>query len=56
MPVGQLRTVPTDLLESGGLPEVACTVWSNLVGSARLAEGETLLLHGGGSGIGTFAI
>ena len=56
VPVGQLMTVPTDLVESGGLPEVACTVWSNLVGSARLAEGETLLVHGGGSGIGTFAI
>jgi putative PIG3 family NAD(P)H quinone oxidoreductase len=56
VPVGQVMTVPADLVESGGLPEVACTVWSNLVGGARLAEGETLLVHGGGSGIGTFAI
>jgi putative PIG3 family NAD(P)H quinone oxidoreductase len=56
VPVGQLLPVPTDVLESAGLPEVACTVWSNLVGVARLAAGETLLMHGGGSGIGTFAI
>ena len=38
------------------LPEVACTVWSNLVQVARLGAGETLLVHGGGSGIGTFAV
>jgi putative PIG3 family NAD(P)H quinone oxidoreductase len=56
VPVGQLLPVPTDVLESAALPEVACTVWSNLVGVARLAAGETLLVHGGGSGIGTFAI
>jgi len=56
VPVGQLMPVPTDVVESAALPEVACTVWSNLVGAARLAEGESLLVHGGGSGIGTFAI
>ncbi len=56
VPVGQLMPVPTGLVESAALPEVACTVWSNLVGVARLAEGESLLVHGGGSGIGTFAI
>src|SRR2546430_3316347 len=56
VPVGQLMPVPTGLVEAAALPEVACTVWSNLVGVARLAEGETLLVHGGGSGIGTFAI
>jgi len=44
------------LVESAALPEVACTVWSNLVGVAHLRAGETLLVHGGGSGIGTFAI
>ena len=56
VPVGQLLPVPTGLVESAGLPEVACTVWSNLVGVARLSAGETVLIHGGGSGIGTFAI
>ena len=56
VPVGQLLPVPTDVVESAALPEAACTVWSNLVGVARLAAGETLLIHGGGSGIGSFAI
>ncbi|HEY2670217.1 MAG TPA: NAD(P)H-quinone oxidoreductase [Rugosimonospora sp.] len=56
VPVGQLLPVPTDLRSSGGLPEVACTVWSNLIQVAHLREGETVLIHGGGSGIGTFAI
>jgi NADPH:quinone reductase-like Zn-dependent oxidoreductase len=45
-----------DLVDAAALPEVACTVWSNVVQLARLAKGETLLLHGGGSGIGTFAV
>lgn len=58
VPVGQLLPVPVpaDVVESAALPEVACTAWSNLVGVARLAAGETLLVHGGGSGVGTFAI
>jgi putative PIG3 family NAD(P)H quinone oxidoreductase len=58
VPVGQLLPVPTGvtLVESAALPEVACTVWSNVVDLAGLADGETLLVHGGGSGIGTFAI
>jgi len=56
VPQGQLMTVPTNLEDAAALPEVACTVWSNLVGMARLAAGETVLVHGGGSGIGTFAI
>ncbi|QSB14396.1 NAD(P)H-quinone oxidoreductase [Natronosporangium hydrolyticum] len=42
--------------DAAALPEVACTVWSNVVDLARLSGGETLLVHGGGSGIGTFAI
>lgn len=42
--------------EAATLPEVACTVWSNLAHLARLQSGETLLVHGGASGIGTFAI
>jgi NADPH:quinone reductase-like Zn-dependent oxidoreductase len=44
------------LAEAAALPEVACTVWSNVADIARLHAGETLLIHGGGSGIGTFAI
>jgi len=58
VPAGQVMSVPTgvDLVTAGGLPEVACTVWSNLVMTAHLAEGEWVLIHGGGSGIGTFAI
>jgi NADPH:quinone reductase-like Zn-dependent oxidoreductase len=42
--------------EAAALPEVACTVWSNVVDIARLRKGQTLLVHGGGGGIGTFAI
>ncbi|MEV7228541.1 NAD(P)H-quinone oxidoreductase [Polymorphospora sp. NPDC051019] len=42
--------------EAAALPEVACTVWSNVVRLAGLSRGEALLVHGGGSGIGTFAI
>ena len=57
VPAGQLLPVPAcDLVDAAALPEVACTVWSNLVQVARLGAGETLLVHGGGSGIGTFAI
>ncbi|WBB73833.1 NAD(P)H-quinone oxidoreductase [Micromonospora sp. WMMD1128] len=58
VPAGQLLPVPAgvDLVEAAALPEVACTVWSNVVDLAGLAEGDTLLVHGGGSGIGTFAI
>ena len=58
VPEGQLLPVPTgvELADAAALPEVACTVWSNLVGVARLGAGQTLLVHGGGSGVGTFAI
>ncbi|MFC0507098.1 NAD(P)H-quinone oxidoreductase [Micromonospora costi] len=58
VPAGQLLPVPAgvDLVDAAALPEVACTVWSNLVLVAGLQDGETLLVHGGGSGIGTFAI
>ncbi|EHK85052.1 putative NAD(P)H quinone oxidoreductase, PIG3 family protein [Saccharomonospora azurea SZMC 14600] len=58
VPVGQLLPVPgeVELVAAAALPEVACTVWSNLVMTARLAEGETLLVHGGAGGIGTHAI
>jgi NADPH:quinone reductase-like Zn-dependent oxidoreductase len=51
-------SVPTglSLVEAASLPETACTVWSNLDMTANLSEGEWLLIHGGGSGIGTMAI
>ncbi|WP_403020740.1 NAD(P)H-quinone oxidoreductase [Salinibacterium sp. GXW1014] len=45
-----------DLVEAAALPETLCTVWSNVFMSAELQPGETLLVHGGGSGIGTTAI
>jgi putative PIG3 family NAD(P)H quinone oxidoreductase len=41
---------------AAGLPEVACTVWSNLVMTAHLSAGQLVLVHGGASGIGTHAI
>ena len=44
------------LIEAAALPEAHFTVWTNLVDSARLADGETVLIHGGSSGIGTAAI
>jgi putative PIG3 family NAD(P)H quinone oxidoreductase len=58
VPAGQVlpRPGPVALDEAGGLPEVVCTVWSNVIGVGRLTAGETLLVHGGGSGIGAFAI
>lgn len=57
-PAGQCMPVPdgVELTAAGGLPEVACTVWSNLVQIAELRAGEVLLVHGGASGIGTIAI
>jgi len=58
VPAGQLLSVPvaTTLTEAAALPETTCTVYSNVFMGARLAGGETLLIHGGGSGIGTMAI
>jgi putative PIG3 family NAD(P)H quinone oxidoreductase len=57
-PAGQLLPLPAGLglLEAAALPEAACTVYSNIVMYAGLAPGETLLVHGGTSGIGTLAI
>ena len=57
-PATQLLPVPDslDLYAAAALPEVACTVWSNLVMDGGLHSGQLLLVHGGGSGIGTFAI
>lgn len=56
VPAAQVLPVPAgvDLVAAAGLPEVACTVHSNL--ARVLAPGAALLVHGGGSGIGTFAI
>lgn len=58
IPAGQLLPVPgeIDLITAAALPEVACTVWANVVMHAKLAEGEVLLVHGGAGGIGTHAI
>jgi putative PIG3 family NAD(P)H quinone oxidoreductase len=58
VPSGQLMPVPrgVSLVEAAALPEVACTVWSNLFQVAGLVAGEHLLVHGGTSGIGTHAI
>jgi len=58
VPAGQLLPVPAGLalVQAAALPEVACTVWSNVFMSAGLRPGETLLVHGGSSGIGTMAI
>lgn len=58
VPVGQLLPVPAgvDLVDAAALPEVVCTVWSNVFMVAGLRPGETLLVHGGSSGIGTMAI
>ena len=58
VPVGQLLPVPAgvDVVSAAGLPEVTCTVWSNVFMLAGLRPGETLLVHGGSSGIGTMAI
>lgn len=58
VPVGQLLPVPAGvtLRDAAALPEVTCTVWANVFMLARLQPGETLLVHGGTSGIGTMAI
>ncbi len=58
VPVGQLLPVPTgvSLTDAAALPEVACTVWSNVFMLAGLRPHEVLLVHGGSSGIGTMAI
>ena len=55
---GQLLPVPDslDLVDAAGLPEAIATVWSNVFLTAAIRAGETLLVHGGSSGIGTIAI
>ena len=58
VPAGQLLPIPAGLplIRAAGLPEAACTVWSTVFQAAAARAGETLLVHGGTSGIGTFAI
>ena len=58
VPAAQLLPVPqnVDLVTAGSLPEVAGTVYSNVIAKARLSPGETFLIQGGSSGIGTHAI
>ncbi|CAJ1578682.1 NAD(P)H-quinone oxidoreductase [[Mycobacterium] wendilense] len=58
VPAAQVMPIPdgVDLVDAAGLPEVACTVWSNLVMTAGLTRGELVLLHGGASGVGSNAI
>lgn len=58
VPAGQLLPVPAgvSLVEAAALPEVTCTVWSNVFMTAGLQPSELLLVHGGSSGIGTMAI
>ncbi|MBM9505885.1 NAD(P)H-quinone oxidoreductase [Actinacidiphila acididurans] len=58
VPFGQLLPVPkgVDMVSAAALPEVTSTVWSNVFMVAHLRPGETLLVHGGSSGIGTMAV
>jgi NADPH2:quinone reductase len=57
-PVGQCLPVPAGwtLAEAASLPETCFTVWANVFDRAALQPGETLLIHGGSSGIGVTAI
>jgi putative PIG3 family NAD(P)H quinone oxidoreductase len=58
VPAGQVLPAPSSvtLTAAAALPETACTVYANVFQAARLSAGETLLVHGGASGIGTMAI
>lgn len=58
VPAGQVAPLPRGIgqVDAAGLMETAATVWSNVFMTAGLSEGETLLVHGGASGIGTTAI
>jgi len=58
VPAGQLLPLPEGISihNAASLPEAACTVYSNVVQLCHLTAGETLLIHGGASGIGTLAI
>jgi putative PIG3 family NAD(P)H quinone oxidoreductase len=58
VPAGQILPIPdgVELHTAASLPEVACTVWSNLALTAHLTQGQLLLIHGGASGVGSHAI
>ncbi len=58
VPAGQALPFPKgfDAVKAAALPETFFTVWANLFQMAGLTEGETVLIHGGTSGIGTTAI
>lgn len=58
VPAGQVLPVPRGISvkDAASFPEVACTVWSTVFMTSHLSAGETFLVHGGSSGIGTFAI
>jgi NADPH2:quinone reductase len=55
---GSALPIPSglSLVEAAALPETVMTVWANVFESGALKQGETLLVHGGASGIGTTAI
>jgi putative PIG3 family NAD(P)H quinone oxidoreductase len=55
---GQVMPIPpgVEVADAAGIPEVACTVWSNLVLTAHLSTDQLVLIHGGASGIGSHAI
>lgn len=57
-PAGHCFPVPKglSLLQAAALPETYMTVWANLIERGRLRAGETVLIHGGSSGIGVTAI
>jgi putative PIG3 family NAD(P)H quinone oxidoreductase len=58
VPAAQVMPLPqgVDVVSAAALPEVACTVWSNVVMLGGLSAGEVFLVHGGAGGIGTHAI
>jgi putative PIG3 family NAD(P)H quinone oxidoreductase len=58
VPAGQVMPAPAgvDVVTAAALPEVAATVWSNVMMVAGLRSGDSFLVHGGAGGIGTFAI
>lgn len=58
VPAAQVMPLPpgVDVVSAGGLPEVACTVWSMVGMHAGLRAGELLLVHGGSGGVGTHAV
>src|ERR1700687_5873380 len=58
VPAGQVMPVPdtVELHHAAALPEVACTVWSNLAMIAHLSAGQVVVIHGGASGVATHGI